>query len=254
MGCFASLLPRPRPTRKREGLKLLDDYAEIFGAVGHDPVIVRCFPYLRAVLQTGHAVNAYDAGRFGASAEAYADALAALREAGQPLAALDILRRLLDLSAPGKSEQATALKSLVAGLFANALGLEPVPNGGEAATDTYTIRLPVSHEFADGTRTCCQRLDGVVGGSRCGAGAAGVSGRSLAGPGRALNWLNLPRTLAIEQYLGRLRDQAALEHPGKPSAIDGVPLRFCTSYINTSEMHGGAYRNGTVAEFTNSIR
>jgi hypothetical protein len=215
-----------------EALDVLRSCARTFDLAGQDVVVQRCLPYLRAVLSTGHAVNAFDAGRCGEAASLYVDALSAnLDQAGQPLAALDIVRRLLDLAQPGKPEQAAALEALVAGLTGNALALEL--QAGEAATNLIqsACRYAMSVLMASGSAkaTVILFVLDVAKGRRFRA--------AVAEPDAALGWLSAPRTVAIERDIGGLRDQAVHDAIRAPSAIDENTL--VASYVSPSEMLGG---------------
>jgi len=217
--------------QEQEGLEALAYCANLAGRNAPDPVLQRVIPYLRALLETGHAVNAVNAMQFAEAAKRYFNALGSNLEAGQPLAALDIVRRMLDLSAPGKPEATSALETLIAGLAANALRLEL--EAGNAATDLiqsacrFAMAALLASETAKAT-VLLFVLD-VAKGRRFRA--------ALAEPHSALAWLNHPRTRAIEADLLRLRTQTELEAPAKRSALDQNTL--LTAYVSPSEMQGG---------------
>jgi hypothetical protein len=218
-------------SQEGEGLEALVYCADLAARTAPEPVLDRAIPHLRALLETGHAVNAVDAGHFADAARRYFNAVGSNLEAGQPLAALDIVRRMLDLSVPGKPEAGSALKTLIACLGANALRLEL--EAGNAATDViqaacrFEMAVLLASDAADAT-VLLSVLD-VARGRRFRA--------ALAEPGAALGWLNHPRTRAIETDLLRLRAEAALEAPGKRPALDENLL--LTAYVSPSEMQGG---------------
>jgi hypothetical protein len=215
-----------------EALDILRNCAQTFDQVGDDALVQRCLPYLRALLSIGRAVNAFDAGKCGEAARLYVDAISAnLEQAGQPLAALDTVRRLLDLAQPGRPEQAAALEALVVGLAGNSLALEL--EAGEAATNLiqsacqYAMSVLITSGLAK-TTVILFVLD-VAKGRHFRA--------ALAEPGAALGWLSDPRTISIERDIRRLRDEAVHDAPRAPSAIEENVL--VASYVSPSEMLGG---------------
>ncbi len=213
-----------------EGLEALVYCSDIVRRSGSDAVLDRTIPFLRAVLQTGAAANAGNAGDSGQAARLYATALAGQLDANQPLGALDILRRLLKLSAPGEPEAGKALESLVVALLTRSLELEF--RGGDAAIALVQsaglqamaalmagpLKAPVLLfvlDFAKGRRFRA----------------------ALSEPGSALDWLNHPLTLQTEEEIGRLRSQVGIL--GADSAVlDQNTLLTC--YVTPSEMRGGA--------------
>jgi hypothetical protein len=214
-----------------EGLQALAYCTKLASQGAPDPVLQRVIPYLRAFLELGHAVNAMIARQFGEAAKRYFDALSSDLEVGQPLAALDIVRQMLDLSVPGQPEAETALKVLIAGLAANALRLELEADNAATTLIQSACRFAMSALLASNTAdpaVILLVLD-VAKGRRFRA--------ALAEPRAALAWLNHPRTRAIEDDLLRLRSQAELEAPAKRPALDQNML--LTAYVSPSEMQGG---------------
>jgi hypothetical protein len=214
-----------------EGLEALADCANLAGRGDPDPVLRRVIPYLRAVLETGHAVNAVNAKQFAEAARRYFNALASNLEAGQPLTALDIVRGMLDLSVPGKPEASSTLEILVAGLAANALELEL--EADNAATDLIQsacrFAMAALRASEEPNPTVLLFVLDVAKGRRFRA--------ALAEHHAALAWLNHPRTREIEADLLLFRAQAALEAPAKRSALDQNML--LTAYVSLSEKQGG---------------
>jgi hypothetical protein len=215
-----------------DGLQLLDGFAALFEACAGDPIVERVLPVLRAVLRTGDAVNAFDANRFSEAVELYAGAVSANLAAGMPLAALDTLRRILDLATPGKPGADAALPALVATLAENALALEL--GAGAAATDLVqsSCRFAYGALMAPGFAkpTVLLFILDAAKGRRFRA--------SLDGLELASAWLDDPITLSAEQEMAALGKQAALEVQGTPSVLTENML--LTSYVSASEMHGGA--------------
>jgi len=223
-------------SQEAEGLEALRYCADVAQRSGSDPVLDRAIPYLASVLQTGRAVNAFDAGEIGEAAKLYTHAIDGNLLAGQPLAGLDIIRRLLDLASKDSPEHPAVLNALVAGLAANALELEL--GAGKAATELIqpACRLAFQALLASGTSkmtTVLFLLDA----------AKGRRFRSaLARPGGAVEWLNHPRTLATEREMATLRAKAQNEGTTKPTALNQNML--LTAYVSPDEMSGG----GTAAE------
>ncbi len=219
-----------------EGMEALVYCGGLLKSGASDEVLDRAVPYLTAVLQTGRAVNAFEAKEFGKSAKLYLDALTANLRAGQPLAALDIVRRIVDLAKQGGPEQQAVLNALVVALAANALELELA--AGDAATGLIqtSSRFAMARLLATGTTkttTVLFLLDA----------AKGRRFRSaLATPGGAIAWLNDPRTLETEQEIAKLRAEVAMEPPATPAALSKNMV--LTAYVSPKEMHGG----GTAAE------
>jgi hypothetical protein len=219
-----------------EGLEALIYCGGLLRNGASDAVLDRAVPYLTAVLQTGRAVNAFEAGELGKSAKLYLDALTANLRAGQPLAALDIVRRMVDLAKQGGPEQQAVLNALVVALASNALELELA--AGDAATGLIqsASRFAMARLLATGTTkttTVLFLLDA----------AKGRRFRSaLATPGGAIAWLNDRRTLETEAEIAKLRAQVALEPPATPAALSKNMV--LTAYVSPKEMHGG----GTAAE------
>jgi hypothetical protein len=213
-----------------EGLEALVYCSDIVRRSGSDAVLARTIPFLRAVLQTGAAANAADAGDIARAARLYAIAIAAQLDAHQPLGALDILRRLLKLSAPGKPEAGRALESLVVGLLTRSLELEF--RGGDAAVALVQSAglQAMSMLMAGPVKTTVMLfvLD-FAKGRRFRA--------ALAESGPALDWLSHRLTLHTEAEIGRLRSQV-----GVIGADSGVldQNTLLTCYVTPSEMRGGA--------------
>jgi hypothetical protein len=214
-----------------EGLEALEFCSDIVKRTGSDAVLDRMIPFLRAVLQTGAAVNAYNAGDFGQAAELYANALGGNLDANQPLGALDILRRILDLAAPGKPQADAALEALVAALASRSLELEF--KGGDAAIAlVQSAALQAMSVLMSGPAkpTVILFVLDFAKGHRFRA--------ALAEPGAAMDWLNDPRTVRMEQEIGRLRSLAGSVGTGDKAVLDQNTL--LTSYVTPSEMRGGA--------------
>lgn len=210
-------------------LRVCSDVAERFGS---DAVLERCILFLTPLLQTGHAVNALNAGDAGDAARLYVDAVDGNLAAGQPLAALDVIRRLVDLASPGKKQQSVALDALVAALAGNALDLELA--AGEAATNLIqsASRLAMSQLLASGKAKATVMLFLLDA-------AKGRRFRSaLAQPGTAIDWLNHPRTKAIEQEIALLRPQAESAVVSKDSVLSANMI--LTAYVRPAEMSGGS--------------
>jgi len=219
-----------RTDQEDEGLKALAYCSDIVRRSGSDAVLDRTIPFLRAVLQTGAAANAANAGDFCRAAPLYATALAGQLDANQPLGALDILRRLLKLSAPGEPDAGKALESLVVALITRSLELEF--RGGDAA-----IALVQSA----GLQAMSMLMAGPVKATVILLVLDFAKGRrfraALAEPGAALDWLNHPLTLQTEEEIGRLRSQVGVI--GADTAVlDQNTLLTC--YVTPSEMRGGA--------------
>lgn len=217
--------------QESEGLEALVFCSDIVRRSGSDGVLDRAIPFLRANLQAGAAVNAYDAGNFGEAARLYSIALDGNLDANQPRRALEILRRLVDLSSPGKPQASDALEALVAALVSHSLQLELrsgdaaialVQSAGQqamsmlmAARSKLTVILFVL-DFAKGRRLRA----------------------ALANPGDAPAWLSDPRTLQTEKEIGRLRLEAGSPGRGKVALLDQNMLLI--SYVTPYEMRGGA--------------
>jgi hypothetical protein len=213
-----------------EGLEALVYCSDIVRRSGSDAVLDRTIPFLRAVLQTGAAANAADTGDPGRAARLYATALAGHLDANQPLGALDIVRRLLELSAPGKPEAGKALEALVVGLETRSLELEF--RGGDAA-----IALVQSA----GLHAMSMLMAGPLKATVMLFVLDFAKGRrfraALAESGPALDWLSHPLTLKTEAEIGRLRSQVGIV--GADSGVlDQNTLLTC--YVTPSEMRGGA--------------
>jgi hypothetical protein len=212
-------------------LEALEFCSDIVSRAGSDALLDRMILFLRAVLQTGAAVNSYNAGDFGQAAQLYANALGGNLEANQPLGALDILRRLLDLAAPGKPEAGAALEALVAALATRSLELEF--KGGDAAVAlVQSAALQAMSMLMAGPAklTVILFVLDFAKGRRFRA--------ALAEPGAALDWLNDPHTAQIEEEIRRLRSQAGVFSAGDATVLDQNTL--LTSYVTPSEMRGGA--------------
>lgn len=212
-------------------MEALEFCSDIVSRAGSDALLDRMILFLRAVLQTGAAVNSYNAGDFGQAAQLYANALGGNLEANQPLGALDILRRLLDLAAPGKPEAGAALEALVAALATRSLELEF--KGGDAAVAlVQSAALQAMSMLMAGPAklTVILFVLDFAKGRRFRA--------ALAEPGAALDWLNDPHTAQIEEEIRRLRSQAGVFSTGNAAVLDQNTL--LTSYVTPSEMRGGA--------------
>jgi hypothetical protein len=217
--------------QEAEGLEALAYCSDIVRRSGSDAVLDRMIPFLLAVLQTGAAANAYDAGQFAQAARLYANALGGNLDANQPLGALAILRRILDLASPGKPEAGAALEALVAALVTRSLELEF--RGGEAAialVQSAAAQALATLLAGPAKTTVILFVLDFAKGRRFRA--------ALAEPGAALDWLNDPRTLQIEEEIHRLRSQAAAEDAGAEAVLDQNTL--LTSYVSPSEMKGGS--------------
>jgi CHAT domain-containing protein len=218
--------------REGEGLQVLrvcSDMAERFGS---DAVLERCILFLTPMLQTGHAVNALNAGDAGEAARRYVEAVSGNLAAGQPLAALDVIRRMVDLASPGRKQQSVALDALVAALAANALDLELA--AGEAATNLIqsASRLAMSQLLASGRGKATVLLFLLDA-------AKGRRFRSaLAQPGTAIDWLNHPRTQEIEEEIALLRPQAGSAVVSKDSILSANMI--LTANVRPAEMSGGS--------------
>jgi CHAT domain len=225
-----------------EGLEALAYCADLASHSSPDPVLRRALPYLRALLETGHAVNGVNARQFGEAARRYLNAVGSNLEAGQPLAALDIVRRLLDLSVPGKPEANSALEALIASLAGNALRLELDADNAATTLIQFACRFAMSILLAFGPpqATVLLFVLDAAKGRRFRA--------ALAEPGAALAWLNHPRTRALEDEMLRLSGQAALEAPADGVLLDQNML--LTAHVSPSEMQGG----GTATEQLRNLR
>lgn len=220
-----------RIDQEDKGLTILSDYAQVFNAAGDDAVLRRCLPFLRALLRTSVAVNALKAGHYGVAAWQDADLLADHLNSDQPLAALDLVRRLLDLAAPGKPESADALNALVAGLYLNAVALES--EGGTAATDLILVACSFAMKvlFASGNFSLLIFLSvlDVAKGRRFRAAVADRDSLRI--------WLDAQPTRVREAELLRLSDLVGRDRPEDPSEIDENML--LTSYVSDTELIGG---------------
>jgi hypothetical protein len=219
-----------------EGLEALVFCGGLMRNGASDAVLDRAVPCLTAVLQTGRAENAADAGELGSAARLYLDALTGNLRANQPLAALDIVRRMVDLAKQSGAEQQAVLDVLVVALTANALELELAV--GEAATGL--IQTASRFAMARLLATSATKATTVL---LLMDAAKGRRFRSaLATPGGAIAWLNDPRTLAKEQEISKLRAQVGVETSGTSAAFSqNIVL---TAYVSPKEMRGG----GTAAE------
>jgi hypothetical protein len=194
-----------------------------------DALFERLVRYARAMLHTGSAVNAYNRSDFAAAASQYANAIGSHIEANQPLAALDMMRRMIDLAKPSQPE---ALEFLVAALATHALKLELA--AGNAATNL--IQFACRHTLAALTEAGKLKLTVILflwdaaKGRRFSAALAEGSG--------ALPWLQHPHTLEVEEEMARLRPKIKAEAPVAPHALDEEVL--LTSYVSPKEMRGGA--------------
>jgi hypothetical protein len=218
--------------KEGEGLQVLRVCSDVAERFGSDPVLERCILFLTPLLQTGHAVNALNAGDPGEAARRYVEAVSGNLAAGQPLAALDVIRRIVDLASPGRKQQKVALDALVAALAANALDLELA--AGEAATNLIqsASRLAMSQILAagQGKATVVLFLLDAAKGRRFRS--------ALAQPGTGIDWLNHPRTRAIEQEIALLRPQVGSLVASKEPVLSANMI--LTAYVRPAEMSGGA--------------
>jgi hypothetical protein len=214
-----------------EGLEALAFCANVMSRAGSDAVLERTTPFLQAVLQTGAAVNAYDGGNFGEAARLYGNALGGNLDANQNRKALNILRRLLDLSSPGKPEASTALEALVDALVSRSLQLEFRSGDASIALIQTAGQQAMAMLMAERSKLTVMLfvLDFAKG--RRFRAALGDSGGAPA-------WLNDPRTLQTEKEIGRLRSEAGSDGWGNAALLDQNMLLI--SYVTPYEMKGGA--------------
>jgi CHAT domain len=213
------------------GLTILSDYARVFDAAADDAVLGHCLPVLRAGLRIGTAVNACNAGQYNAAAGLYAEALPDQLKTGRPQAALDLIRRILDLAASGLSDSASTVEILIDCLCANAVALER--EGGNAATDLIQnacqFAMRVLMVSGRPETTALLFVFDVAKGRRFRA--------ALADRGNVRAWLDAPRTREREAELLRLRDTVGQDTRQVASAIDEDML--LTSYVGGTESAGG---------------
>jgi len=218
--------------QEEEGLGALEAGARLNeGPEGQDPLLATLLPWAHAEMTLNNAVNAYNRGDFAEAARRYSYALRCHLEVTQPLAALDILRRLLDLARAERPEVEEISNNLLASLAEHSLELELA--AGNAAT--YLIQTACRKLLALFSATGSMKLTvvlillDVAKGRRFGAAVA---------ENAALPWLQDPQTFGLEKELAQLRGQAEQEVPPDPTAIDEETL--LAAYVSPSQMRGGA--------------
>jgi hypothetical protein len=191
-----------------------------------DPRLLGLLDRARAILEVGVAVNAYDAGDYVTAAQHYGNAIGSQLETGQPGAALDMLRRMLDLLGKAPKDVGTML---IVTLVANALALER--QAGKAATTLIqtACRAAIAGAFATGMNSAAFMLAVFVAKGRRFA-------ASLAQP-EQLSVLNAPRIAEWEAELAALA-AACGQSTIRPALLDVETI--LTAFITPDEKQGGA--------------
>lgn len=222
-------LSTTKTDQEEEGLGALTAAAKL-AADGSDALLQRLVLWARAEMTLNIGVNAYNSNDFAKAARFYSNALRFHVEVQQPRAALDLLRRLLDLAKADRPEAEDVSTYLLASLAANALTLELAE--GNAAT--YLIQFACRHLLALLSATGKLNLTVMLIMLDVAKGRRFRAARTE----NALPWLQHPLTIETEKQMAQLRAQAALEAPANPTAIDEQTL--LTAYVSESEMRGGA--------------
>ncbi len=217
--------------KESDGRIVLDLCSDLASQSAPDPVLSRVLPVLKAMLATGDAVNCVNTGHFGEAAVRYIDAMRSNLDASQPLAGLDIVRRLVDLATPGKPECNEAMDALLVAITENALRLELGADEAATALLQSACRLAMSSflEGSQGNANAAVFALDVAKGRRFRA--------ALAEPGCALGWLNHPRTLELEKELLALSAKAGRDTGAEARELDKNSL--LSGYVGPSEMSGG---------------
>ena len=190
-----------------------------------EPDLAPLFGRVRAMIDLGGAVNAVNESRYALAARRYAAAMGSHLRSGQPRVALDVLRRMLDLTRHG--EEGT-IEAIVAALASNALALESAT--GRAGTELIQSACrSVTAQAGAAGRFNPQLLLLILFVAKGRRFAAMLSHPDLP------SLLEEPRVAAWESEIAALAARA----PREPwsSALDQDTI--LTSYITPKEKRGG---------------